>query len=75
VSREQKKAIETLAIEMGLDISELVEAALVQFYETLGQGKSGNYQAIARDEGTWRDIAMQAREKCEQERKAVRSRQ
>ena len=75
VSAEQKKAIEALAVEMGLDISELVETALVQVYVMLGEGKSPKYQAMARDEATWREIAAHAREKVEEERSAIRRQQ
>src|SRR5262245_24372614 len=75
ITPEQKKAVDTLAIELGLDISELMEMAIVQVYERLGEGVTPKFRALAGDDAIWREISAKSRERAEEERKSIRGRQ
>jgi hypothetical protein len=71
---EQKDAIETLAIQMGWDVVELIQIASIAIYDMLGQGKSDRWAALARDPSMWKEISGHARERAEREREAIRVR-
>lgn len=75
ITVEQKKAIDSLAVELGVDITELVQMGIVQIYEGLGQGISPKFRALASDDAMWREIGAKAKERSEEERKAIRGRQ
>lgn len=72
ITSEQKKALEALAIEMRLDINELLEVGIVTVYELLGQGYTAKHRAISQDPAIWQEIGTKAKDRCEAERKAIR---
>ncbi len=75
VTAEQRRGIKALANELGYDLGEMCEVAIVQLYERLGQGDTAKYHSMADDSAVWREMAAKARERVEDERKAIRGRQ
>jgi hypothetical protein len=75
VTPEEKRAIETFAVELQADVTELVKAAIVQFYESLGSGVTPKFLRMASDPAIWREVTAKAKERCQHERQSVRGRQ